>query len=106
MTEKDREQELEKIRNELGRLREELASLAAGTNEKAGSPTGSGEAHREGAGADWSDIRHTLDEARVRGERALKDLSEQIERHPVASAATAFVMGFLIARLLGGGRRS
>jgi hypothetical protein len=101
MTEPGTEQEVEKLRQELARLREELAALAARrTAGDAGSAAGAE------TGTDWSSVRHSLDEAQARGEKALKDLSEQIKLHPVGSAVTAFGLGFFVALLLGGGRRS
>ena len=100
MAEEHREREMEKIRIELARLSEQLASLAAGGEGPAGA------AASDQGGMDWTNIKQTLDDAQVHGEKALKDLVGHIERHPVGSAVTAFGLGFLIARLLGGGRRS
>jgi DNA repair exonuclease SbcCD ATPase subunit len=108
MAEELREQEMEKLKREIASLREELAALAAGGpgRAKAGSSGASDAAAPDQAGTDWEDLRQTLDEVQERGEKALKDLSARIERHPVGSAVAAFGLGFLIARLLGGGRRS
>jgi hypothetical protein len=108
MAEEHRDREMEALRLEMARLREELAALAAGRGGASGaaSSAGSGAAAADEAGTDWSDVRQALEEARVRGEKTLKDVSSHIERYPVGSAVTAFGLGFLIARLLGGGRRS
>jgi len=100
MAEEQRDQEMEKIRLELERLREELAVLLANREGNAGAV-----ASTEGK-MNWDDIRQKLGDAQEHGGKALKDLSAHIERHPVGSAVAAFGLGFLIARLLGGGRRS
>jgi hypothetical protein len=100
-----RDQEMDKLKREIAALREELA---AGRQGKTGAGS-SGEpnaAAQDQAETDWEEIRKALDEAQERGKKALEDLSAHIERHPVGSAVAAFGLGFLIARLLSGGRRS
>lgn len=47
-----------------------------------------------------------LELARDRGERLLEELAEEIRKHPLRSAAAAFGIGFVIAKLFGRGRRS
>lgn len=100
MSEEHRDKEVEKLRLELARLSEEFAKLSAGREGQAGSAA-SGQ-----AGMDWESFRQKLEDSQADGEKALKDLAALIERHPVGSTVTAFGLGFLIARLLGGGRRS
>jgi ElaB/YqjD/DUF883 family membrane-anchored ribosome-binding protein len=103
-----RDQDMDKLKREIAALREELASLAAGRQGRtgAGSSGESDAAAQDQAETDWEEIRKALDEAQERGKKALEDLSAHIERHPVGSTVAAFGLGFLIARLLGGGRRS
>ena len=47
-----------------------------------------------------------LELARDRGEQLLEELANEIRKHPLRSAAAAFGIGFIIAKLTGRGRRS
>ncbi len=116
MTEHKFEQELETLRADLMRMREDLASMAAGTHRAGGSGVrdqdSSEESKNEEGGSagqkngEWEPFRQTLHDLRDRGETLLKDLSVQIKRYPVESAVMAFGFGYLIAKLLNRGRKS
>jgi hypothetical protein len=112
MTEKTREKELDELKADIASLREEIAALAAGvkkfTETKGAEPHAEGEyettrqggpgngGHGHGA---CTDFQHTLDEAWAQGEKAVKDLAAEIERHPLAGSMAAFGFGFIIAKL-------
>jgi hypothetical protein len=114
MTGSFREQEIEELKAELARVREEIAARSAGADETAGGEAGKpgrtdeqgdgkGKASTE-TGEKWADVRQSFDEVRNRVEQLLEDLAALIERHPVGTAVTAFGLGFIIAKLMGQGR--
>ncbi|HUJ18016.1 MAG TPA: hypothetical protein VL197_08480 [Nitrospirota bacterium] len=113
MTRNVREQEIEELKAGLARLREEIAALSARASGNAGGENGetgrtegqreAGNATRNEADDQWADVRKSFDDVRNRGEQLFKDLAALIERHPVEAAATAFGLGFIIAKLMGQG---
>jgi hypothetical protein len=54
----------------------------------------------------WEEVEPILELARDRGEQLLEDLADEIRKHPLRSAAAAFGIGFIVAKLLGRGRHS
>jgi len=118
MTEKTREKELDALKADLASLREEIAALAAGVKEfaeakAAEAHTGGehettqqeGPAKSEQDHGSWTDFQRTLDEAWVRNEKIIKDLADEIERHPLVGSMAAFGLGFIIAKLWYGGSK-
>jgi predicted nucleic acid-binding Zn-ribbon protein len=113
LTRNGREQEIEELKAGLARLRGEIAALSHRANGSAGVETGeksrtdgqreAGNTARNEADEQWADVRKSFDGVRHRGEQLLKDLAALIERHPVEAAATAFGLGFIIAKLMGQG---
>jgi hypothetical protein len=116
MTERTHEKELDALKADIARLREEIAALATGVKEFA--ETKAAESHAKGDherskqkdpanGGDghdaWTDFQHTLNEAWPRGEKIIKDLAAEIERHPLVGSMAAFCLGFIIAKLWGRG---
>lgn len=112
MTEKTPEKELDALKAGFASLREELAALAAGVKKfgetKSAGPHAEGEheASQQGGPANggrghdaWTDFQHTLDEARAQGEKVVKELAAEIERHPLVGSMVAFGLGFIIAKL-------
>jgi hypothetical protein len=55
---------------------------------------------------EWEEFQPIFDLARDRGEQLLEELANEIRKHPLRSAAAAFGIGFIIAKLIGRGRRS
>jgi hypothetical protein len=112
MTEKTHEKELDALKADIASLREEIAALATGVKKLAETKTaephaeGEHEASKQGGPANgghghgaWTDFQHTLDEARAQGEKVVKDLAAEIERHPLVGSMAAFGLGFIIAKL-------
>jgi len=110
------EQELDSIRADLIRMREDMAALAKGARrtgeggvQHEGTPeeikTGeTGDAGQEHEG--WDAFQQALHDLRDRGETLLKDLSVNIKQYPIESAVMAFGIGYLIAKLMNRGRKS
>ena len=118
MTERTREKDLDALKADIAGLCEEIAALAAGVKKfaetKAAEPHAEGEpeatqqegpAHSEQRQGTWTDFQHTLDEAWARNEKIIKDLTDEIERHPLVGSMAAFGLGFIIAKLWYGGSK-
>jgi hypothetical protein len=116
VTENKFEQELETLRADLMRIREDLAALATGARRTNGSGVRKRDAPEEGNNGECGDdgrehgekepFQQALHELRDRGETLLKDMSVYIKQYPVESAAMAFGFGYLFAKLLGRGGKS
>lgn len=107
MTAKKREDEVETMMQEMRKMREDIASVVASVkkhSEALSVADSGGQKASAGEHEGWADIRGSFDEARARGEQALKDLAAEVERHPLRSIAIAVGAGFIIAKLFGRGR--
>ncbi|WJW74255.1 hypothetical protein QVG61_06915 [Thiohalobacter sp. IOR34] len=116
MTANANDDELAALRADFEALRKDLSELsasfkaflesqaAAGQESPAAADTGgetAGEDTGEATGREeWEEFRRKLDEARAHGEQAVEDLGEEVARHPLASVALAFGIGYLAARIL------
>jgi hypothetical protein len=107
MTELTQDEELDALRADIARLREEIAGLAAGMKNSAGihaeqpdtAAQQEGQAHGgEGHGV-LGDLLHKFDASRVQGEKVVRDLAAEVERHPLVSILAAFGLGYIIAKL-------
>jgi ElaB/YqjD/DUF883 family membrane-anchored ribosome-binding protein len=118
MAEKQREKDMDALKTDIAALREHIASLAESVKklveEKSGGassaadredPKGEGSIFGEQWHIGWTDFQQKFEEARNRGEKAVKELAVEIERHPLGSIAAAFGIGFIIAKLLDRGGR-
>ncbi|HUL00869.1 MAG TPA: hypothetical protein VLX29_08450 [Nitrospirota bacterium] len=97
------------ITREIAQIRDEIAKLAANIRERTYvSPLKDDDAEgggpREGEQNGWIELQQTLEEIRVKGGQALKDLKAEIEQHPLRSIAIAIGIGYVVARLFSRGR--
>ncbi|MHB8845700.1 MAG: hypothetical protein ACYC7L_13255 [Nitrospirota bacterium] len=105
MTERTQEKELDALKADIERLREEIAGLAAGIKGSGGSPAGEPPSAEGEAGADeeshalWGGLLHKLNASRVQGEKVVRDLAAEVEQHPLVSIVAAFGLGYIIAKL-------
>jgi hypothetical protein len=107
MTEKTHETEMDALKADIARLREEIAGLVAGMKKSAGShaeqshaaaqPEGSAPGE-DGLGV-WADLLHKFDSSRTQGEKVVRDLSAEVKQHPLVSIMAAFGLGYIIAKL-------
>ena len=117
MKDKTREKELDKLKAGIAGLREEIASLEAGmgkfaetkwagthAEERRDAARPEGPAHAGNGRYESTDFQNTLDEARAQGEKVVKELAAEIERHPLMGGIAAFGLGFIIAKRWYGGR--
>ncbi len=94
MTSRDIEGDYEQIREDLAKLRADLASLGV-TLKDATSGTVTDQIAQIRARID-----DLTDEAQQRGRAKLDELTDQIEQKPLTSMLVAFGAGLLIGRLL------
>ena len=100
MTEKTHDKELDALKADIARLREEIAGLAAGVKKSAGihaeqeGPTPGDEDHSV-----WADLLHKFGSSKIQGEKVVRDLSAEVEQHPLVSIMAAFGLGYIIAKL-------
>jgi len=112
MTEKTHDNELEALKADIARLREEISGLVAGATNAAGTQTAGnnpegGNDATEGEGPVdgtqdhdmWADLLHTFETSKVQGEKVLKNLATEVEQHPLISIMAAFGFGYIVAKL-------
>jgi hypothetical protein len=107
MTEKIHDKDLEALKADIANLREEIAGLAAGVKNSAGTHAKQSDSAakqeaptpgEEGYGV-WADLFHKFDSSRIQGEKVVKDLAAEVEQHPLVSIMAAFGLGYIIAKL-------
>lgn len=112
MTEKTPDKELEALKADIARLREELSGFVAGATNAGGTETaGNRPEERHDAGADTgsvdgeqdrdmlTDLLHTFETSKAQGEKVLKNLAAEVEQHPLMSIMAAFGLGYMVAKL-------
>jgi hypothetical protein len=91
------------MRAEMAQLREEVAALAAALKtSSAGQAEGTGSAE---SGGEWAEFLHSLGMAREQAAETMKDVAEEVRKHPIMSIAVAFGIGYVAARILRWGGR-
>jgi ElaB/YqjD/DUF883 family membrane-anchored ribosome-binding protein len=96
--------EINKLKDDITKLRGDVGDLLqvlreAGIDKFAQSRESFDEELQKGR----EKVRATMDKARVSGEKALDDLEEGVSEHPLSSLLMAFGLGFIVAKVLGGG---
>ena len=107
MTDKTHDKELDALKAAIAGLREEIAGLAAGVKKSAGSHAEQsreeareeGPAHGEEGHGVLADLLHKFDSSRIQGEKVVRDLSAEVEQHPLVGIMAAFGLGYIIAKL-------
>lgn len=99
--------ELAALRKDFERLREDVAALtealraavqgAAGAQSAPGSDEGS--ESRPDDTEKWQELRDRFEQTREHSREAIQDVEAEVRRHPLASLAIAFGVGYLYARL-------
>ncbi len=95
--------EMESLKEELANLRSDVASLVATLGkisqskvaEAADSVTETLEEN-----SNWDDMKLQLEQARAQGEQLSNDLGEEVSRHPLASIAIAFGIGYIASKIV------
>lgn len=112
MPEKSHDKELEALKADIARLREEISGLVAGARNASGIQTAGDQPERthdaeEGKGSvdgeqdheTWTDLLHTFETSKAQGEKVIKNLTAEVERHPLTSVVAAFGLGYIVAKL-------
>ena len=101
MAETNLSREMESLREDLAKLREDFAGVAEALKD-AGHKKAEGA--REGLADLLSSVREeikgALDQARDKGKKSVENVGHQIEERPLTSLLTAFGVGFVLAKLL------
>jgi len=112
MQDKLPDKEVAALKADVARLREELAALAAGLKPSADERSagvkdeganeaahGNGHDKEEESYGAWEDLLRKLNSSKAQGEKVVRGLSSEIERHPLVSVMAAFGLGYIIAKL-------
>jgi ElaB/YqjD/DUF883 family membrane-anchored ribosome-binding protein len=95
--------DMDSLKEELANLRSDVASLVASLGkisqskltEAADSVTETLEEN-----TNWDDMKSQIEQARAQGEQLSKDLGEEVSRHPLASIAIAFGIGYIVSKIV------
>jgi ElaB/YqjD/DUF883 family membrane-anchored ribosome-binding protein len=105
MATRNLDQELDTLRADLGKIREDIAALtrtlsdAAAAEAKAGGARLNEAAHAAARTA-RERAQHFADSARTHSEEGLAALEDRIEQNPITSVLVAFGVGLVIGKLL------
>ncbi len=99
--------ELDALKADLAALRDDVSAIAASLRDLVNQ---AGQARNEATGAEqdesqqaaedqWQEFKRKLEETREHGQQTLQDVSEEVTRHPLASIAVAFGVGYITAKL-------
>lgn len=107
MVDKNVQDELQTLKDDVAKLRADVSELvgllkdlgAEKIDEARGTVEEQLQARRE-------KLRESVDRAKARGKKTADDIEEQITEHPLSSLLAAFGLGFIIAKLSGGGSES
>jgi hypothetical protein len=109
MADQTRDKELDALKDDIARLREEISGLVPGAKRarEAGSHPGGGHAEAEEKGPvegehghdPFADLLHTFEASRAQGEKVVKNLLTEVEQHPLIGVIAAFGLGYLVAKL-------
>ena len=95
--------EMESLKEELANLRSDVASLVASlgkiSQSKVAEATDSVTETLE-ENTNWDDMKSQIERARAQGEQLSQDLSEEVSRHPLASIAIAFGIGYIASKIV------
>lgn len=101
MADREAHAEIETLKAELARLREDFAGVAAALRDAGMAET---ENMRENTSEFLSNLKehlgHALDEAKEKGKRSMEVVENQVSEHPFASLLIAFGVGFVLGKLL------
>ena len=98
MTTQMQNQEVDALKEELNRLRADVASLveAMKKNTNSSSKPDSDDSSTN----QWDDLKTKIEEARSQGEEITRELDEEVRKHPIASVAIAFGIGYLASKII------
>ncbi len=95
--------DMESLKEEFATLRSDVASIVAtlgkmSQSEVAEATDSVTETLEENS--NWNDMKSQIEQARAQGEQLSQDLSEEVTRHPLASIAIAFGIGYIASKIV------
>lgn len=101
MATRNLDQELDTLRADLGKIREDIAALTRTLGDTAAAEVKAGGARlNEAAHAAKERAQRLADSARAQGEEGIAALEQRIEQNPITSILVAFGVGLVIGKLL------
>ena len=95
--------DMDSLKEELANLRSDVASLVASlgkiSQSKLTEATDSVTETLE-ENTNWGDMKSQIEQARAQGEQLSRDLGEEVTRHPLASIAIAFGIGYIASKII------
>jgi ElaB/YqjD/DUF883 family membrane-anchored ribosome-binding protein len=95
--------DMDSLKEELANLRNDVASLVAALGKITASKV---EQTRDSLSetleenSNWNDMKSQIEQARVQGEQLSQDVGEEVKRHPLASIAIAFGIGYIASKIV------
>lgn len=107
MESKKGSEEVEVLKDDIAKLREDIASLASAVLGAAGDKVDDVKSRANGKSQEAREaFTGKMNEGIDRGKEFLGDIDTQVSRHPLGSVLVAFGVGVLVAKILGSGNRS
>ena len=105
MATRNLDQELDTLRGDLGKIRDDIAALTRSLSDTAAAEAKAGGARLNRAAHDAAQTakeraQHFADSARAQGEEGIAALEQRIEQNPFTSVLVAFGVGLVIGKLL------
>ncbi len=106
---KDSNEELEAVKADLAKLRGDMGDLLQAVKEQGESRVRHGASWARDEAKDAFDegldtLNRGYEQARKHGEKRVDEAEQLVGRHPLTSVVAAFGIGFVIAKLIDGGR--
>ncbi len=101
MTTRTQNQDVEALKEELASLRTDVASLVEAMKHEQRAVTTSDKPQGEESGSEqWNELKAKIEEARQQSEQISREVSEEVRRHPLASIAIAFGIGYIASKII------
>ncbi len=101
MTSRTQNQDVEALKEELASLRTDVASLVeAMKSQQTASGASDNMQSEEGGNEQWNELKARIEEARQQSEQISREVSEEVRKHPLASIAIAFGIGYLASKII------
>ena len=95
--------DMDSLKEEMANLRSDVASLVAALGKVTASKVEQASdslAETLEENSNWNDMKSQIEQARVQGEQLSRDLGEEVTRHPLASIAIAFGIGYIASKIV------
>jgi len=99
--------ELDALKSDISKLREDIVALTSAVKDVASNKINdTKDRGKKAAQGSWEKLEDKLEEVMRRGKDSVDGIEQEIKNHPGGSLLAAFVVGFVIAKIMDiGGRR-